>query len=222
MLGKVGVQYNIPLIIYGENPALAWGSYGGSLNADANRFKYCNTLGGGDLTPYLDNDLPEDEFYWFRYTSDAHIERADLRMIYLGYYLSDFNDMVNGPLAVENGLEPRTGEDAILDDIGQVTTFDALDDDFVIVNQMIKRLKFGFGKAAEQLSGMIRAGTISREDAIEVADRLDGGCAPRYIKRFCAYLEITEDEFWEVADSYRNPDVWERHENDWRLKVPPG
>ena len=64
--------------------------------------------------------------------------------------IADFNDGMNGRLAIQNGLQCRTGEDAIFEDIGQINTMDALDDDFVIVNQMLKYLKLGFGKASEQ------------------------------------------------------------------------
>jgi len=153
---KVAISYNIPLLIYGENPALSWGSFGGSFDGDANALKYNNTMKGGDLTPYLDEGFHDSEMYWHHYPEDADIERAGLRMIYLGYYIPDFNDMTNGRIAMEWGLEPRTGEHASFDDIGQVTLFDALDDDWVVVNQMLKRIKFGFGRAAEQLSGFVR------------------------------------------------------------------
>ncbi len=216
----VAIRYHVPLLIYGENPALSWGSSGGSLDGDATRMKYTNTLKGGDIQPYLDEGFTINQMYWHRYPSDAHIARADLRMIYLGYYMNDFNDITNSRLALEKGLEPRTGEDAVLEDIGQINTYDALDDDFVIVNQMVKYFKFGFGKASEQLSGMVRAGVMTRDEALAQVARYDGKCAPRYIERFCDYIGITEDEFWEVAESYRNPDVWEPHGNGWRHKVP--
>ena len=182
--------------------------------------KYSNTLDGGDISAFLEAGYKPKDMYWHRYPSDKVIERSNLRMIYLGYYIKDFDDINNGRIALEHGLEPRTGEDAILEDIGQVTTYDALDDDFVIVNQMVKWFKFGFGKASEQLSGMIRAGEITREEALDVARRLDGNCAPRYIKRFCSYIGVSEEEFWEIAESFRNLDVWEKQGNEWQLKVP--
>jgi len=217
---KVAVQYNIPLLIYGENPALQWGSSGGSLDGDANRLKYCNTMDGGDISGFYEEGYSARDMFWHCYPSDDLIERSSLRMIYLGYYIDDFNDVTNGRIAMDNGLEPRTGDDAILEDIGQMTVYDALDDDFVIVNQMLKYLKYGFGKASETLSGMVRTGDIPRDEAIKLAYRLDGKCAPRYIERFCRYLEISEDEFWDVAESFRSPDVWEQKDGAWAMKVP--
>ena len=219
---KVGILYDIPLIIYGENYALTWGGDSSiGLDGDANRMKYSHTLKGGDVEPFLQRECSDDLLYWHRYPGDDLIKRSELRMIFLGYYLRDFNDLTNGKLAIQRGLQQRTGEDAILEDIGQTRTDDALDDDFVIINQMVKYFKFGFGKASEQLSLMVRLGAISRDKALVLSRRLDGKCAPRYIKRFCNYIGITEEEFWVVADSYRNPEIWERCDDRWILKEQP-
>lgn len=220
---RIAIAYHIPLVVYGENPALSWGSAGGSFDGDANKLKYNNTLQGGDLNWMLEAGVALEDLYWYTYPPEPDFERADLRMIYLGYYMSDFNDFVNGPFAVENGLESRTGFHADPENNGQLTTFDALDCDFIAINQMIKRMKFGFGKVSEQCSGAIRAGVMTREEGIELTEKYDGKCSPRYIRNFCKYIGIDEDEFWEVAESYRNLDIWETDTttNDWRLKYSP-
>lgn len=217
---KFAIMFRIPLLIYGENPALSWGSAGGSMDGDANRLKYNNTLKGGDLTPYTEEGYDLKELYWYRYPSDDDVERAGLRMIYLGYYMSDFNDWTNAEVAMDNGLVPRTGVDATPEDIGQLTPYDALDCDFVQVNQLLKYLKLGFGKASEQMSGFIRGDLMNREEAVQLARELDGRCAPRYILKLCDFLRIDEETFWKVAEEYRNKDIWEPDGNDWRLKYP--
>ena len=220
---RIAIAYHIPLVVYGENPALSWGSAGGSFDGDANKLKHNNTLQGGDLNWMLEAGVALEDLYWYTYPPEPDFERADLRMIYLGYYMSDFNDFVNGPFAVENGLESRTGFHADPENNGQLTTFDALDCDFIAINQMIKRMKFGFGKVSEQCSGAIRAGVMTREEGIELTEKYDGKCSPRYIRNFCNYIGIDEDEFWEVAETYRNLDIWETDAttNDWRLKYSP-
>ena len=209
---RVAISYGIPMVIYGENPALTWGSAGGSLDGDANQLVYNHTLKGGDLSPYLKEGIPKQNLYWYTYPSDEEIERADLRMIYLGYFIPDFFDFANSRVALEHGLTPRQGNDARPEDIGQLTPFDGLDSDFLMINQMLKYLKFGFGKVTEQASDAIRRGYISREHGLELVRRFDGCCADRFITRFCEYIEISESEFWRVAESYRNSDIWERDE----------
>lgn len=216
---KVALAYNIPLIFLGENPTLSWGSAGGSFDGDANKMKYNNTLKGGDITPLLADGITLRDIYWYLFPSDADMERANLRMVYLGYYIKDFNDYTNARIAIEHGMTIRTGKDAILEDMGQINNFDALDDDFVHVNQMLKYLKFGFGKVTEQASGAIRNKILTREEAVELVKKYDGRCADRYIRKMCDYIGITEEEFWEVAESYRNKDIWEKNEKgEWQLK----
>ena len=75
-------------------------------------------------------------------------------------------------------------------------------------------------KASEQCSGAIRAGRMTREEAIELARRYDGKCANRYIRRFCDFIGISEDRFWDVAERFRGQDVWEHDANGWKLRVP--
>jgi len=218
---RIATAYNIPLVVYGENPALSWGSHGGSTDGDANMLRMSNTLKGGDLSPYTDAGFPLNALYWYTYPSEREVERAGLRMIYLGYYIPDFNDEVNSRIALEHGLEGRGGEDSIPEDTGMIYFADALDCDFIMVNQMLKHMKFGFGKTSEQCSGAIRAGRMTREEGVELTRRFDGRCAPRYVRRFCEYLGITEEQFWEVAERYRNPDLWERRDGKWELRYPP-
>ena len=217
---KVATAWHVPLVVYGENPALSWGSAGGSMDEDANRLKYNNTLKGGDVSWLLEAGFGMKEIYWYRYPSDAEVERAKLRMIYLGYFMEDFNDITNGEVAMELGLKPREDADAVLEDIGQITVYDALDDDFVIVNQMLKQLKFGFGKASEQCSGMIRAGVMTREEGVKASHLYDGKCAHRYLADFCNFIGVDEDEFWEQAERWRNRDIWVQDGNVWTLKYP--
>jgi N-acetyl sugar amidotransferase len=218
---KVAIAYHIPLVVYGENPAISWGGAGGSLDGDANRLKYSNTLSGGDMSWLLDEEFQEEDLYWYTYPSDEDIDRAKLRLIYLGYYMDDFNDFVNGPEAVANGLQCRDGEDADPEQTGNLEVFDALDCDFLSANQMIKRMKFGFGKVSEQCSMAVRWGRMERAKAVELTTNYDGRCAPRFIRAFCDFTGLSEDKFWEVAEQYRNPDIWERDGNEWKLKHPP-
>jgi N-acetyl sugar amidotransferase len=216
---RIAVSYGIPLIFLGENPALSWGSAGGSLDGDANRMKYNNTLKGGDIKPLLESGVPIKEMFWYLYPSDHDMERANLRLVYVGYYMRDFNDYDNSRIAMENGMQPRFGRDAIPEDCGQINSFDALDDDFVVVNQMLKHLKFGFGKVTEQVSGAIRNHRMTREEAVEQVRKYDGRCAPRYVQHMCDYCGITVEQFWEIAERWRNPKFWEKDEKgDWRLR----
>jgi len=213
---RIAILYRIPLAIYGENPSLQFGGNYGSCDGNATRLKYQNTLSGGELSPYQNAGFSDRELFWFTFPSDADMARASLRFIFLGYYISDFNDWTNAKFALNLGLEPRHGIHAEHKAIGMITTYDALDDDFVIVNQMLKYFKFGFGKASEQASLMVRHGLMTRKEAIERVRDVDGQCADLYIHRICDYLGISETQFWKTANGFRNPKIWRQEKNQWK------
>lgn len=218
----VAIAYHIPVIIYGENPAIAMGELGKgyTLTGDGNTMKYSsNTLSGGDPSGLLEEWMTYQHVIRYHYPDDDSIEWAKLRMIYLGYYLKDFTRFKNAEVAVANGLDVRDDEP---EDMGMVYPWESVDEDFVIVNQMIKHMKFGFGRTTEQVIEAARLGMMTREESADLVMKYDGKCADRYIKAYCKYLEISEDEFWRVAESYRNHDIWERDDSgNWRLKVTP-
>jgi hypothetical protein len=146
------------------------------------------------------------------------MESAELRIVYLGYFVKDFNNIRNAEVAVCNGLQVR---DDAPEDIGALANHDALDDDFVHVNQMLKYFKLGFGKATDEVCEAIRLGHMTRSEGLDLVRRIDGRCADRYIVKFCEYLEISTEEFWEIADSFRNPNIWSRNaEGNWVLDSP--
>src|SRR3989344_2178818 len=216
---KVAIAYHIPLIFLGENPAIAMGDTGvGSFTGDANRMKYYHTLQGGDprknnlVTGQVDQDL-----ILYTYPSDEEIEWGKLRIVYLGYYIKDFTRFKNAEFAVERGLKVRSDSP---EDIGDIYGHGALDEDYVVVNQMLKYLKFGFGQVTDQTAEAVRLNIMTREEAIAFVKKYDGKCADRFVKRFCKYLGISEKKFWKVAESYRNKNIWEKDKNGrFTLKV---
>lgn len=219
---RVAVDWNIPLVCLGENPFVTLGTGSGSTDGNAENLVSMHTLGGGDLTPYLEEGVAPELMHWYRYPSVDEIKRAGLRMIYLGYYMKDFHDLVNAKVAVAHGLKLRSKADSDPARTGSIYNFVALDDDFVFVNQFLKYLKLGFGLVSQQCSMRIRDGVMTRAEGLEMTRKYDGKVDPGYIRDFAHFLGLSEDEFWLVAEKFRNPDYWERVGNEgWRLKYPP-
>jgi hypothetical protein len=79
-------------------------------------------------------------------------------------------------------------------------------------------LKFGFGRATSDAAHEIRDGLITREEGIALVNRYDTEFPIKNFKKFLDYCNFTEDEFWEVAESWRNNNLWEKIDNDWKLK----
>lgn len=217
-LPRAAIAYHIPLVFLGENPAIALGDLDVGTGGSANRMKYCHTLQGGDPKHLLEEGMTRRETIWYHYPADEEMEWADLRLVYLGYYVSDFNRYENARFSIQHGLQVMNEPP---EDVGDITGHEALDDSLIGVNQMMKYLKFGFGKVVDQTAEAIRLGRMTRAEAVELVQKYDGKCAERYIERFCDYIGITKERFWDVAESYRNRDIWEKDaDSSWYLKMP--
>ena len=215
----IATSYKIPLILLGENPSLAFGTDVGSHDYNGNNMKHMNTLQGGDPKKFKTKEMTDKELYWYRYPSDEKMKKFNIQIVYLGYFMDDFNEHTNFKFATKYGLKTRTGEDAKPENIGGITSYTALDDDFVFVNQMIKFIKFGFGKATQEVGVAVRDNVMTREEGMELVKKYDGKCSDIYIQKLTKYLNISTEEFWEIIETYRNKDIFYKNsDNEWQLK----
>lgn len=211
------IAYQIPLIFYGENPAFTIGEKHGKMDGDASRLKQGNTIAGGPKQ-LLPDDVTDQEAHFYYYPSDDDMDAARLRMVYLGYYMEEWSGRNNAQFAIEKGLEIRSDETPEM--TGDLWGFSCLDEDYSIVNQYLKYIKLGFGRVTDQVCEAISSGAMSREEGIEQVKKFDGKCDHSYIRRFCTYLEISEDEFRATVEQYRNHKLWKKDSQDrWELQV---
>jgi len=206
---RLAIAYQIPLIWWGENPALQLGDMGvlGKDGSDGNRLKHMNTLRGGSIEWMLGDGIQKKDILQYIYPSDKEMAKAGLRVVFLGYYWNSWSLINNGIFSTLRGLDVRREPPEELGDPYGVT---ALDEDWVGMNQMIKYLKFGFGRTTDYVNEEIRLGRISREEAIDLVERYDGKAGDKYIKSFCDYLEINIDDFWSHLDKFVNKKLFRR------------
>jgi hypothetical protein len=219
---RLAIAYQIPLIWWGENAALQLGDLNvmGKTGSDGNQLKKMNTLGGGDITWLLNDEVKHNDILQYIYPSDEEMERANLRIVFLGYFWKDWSLLDNGIYSSLRGLDIRAESP---DDIGDYMGVTSLDEDWVTLNQMIKYYKFGFGRISDYVNEDIRLGRMTREEGIRMLEKYDGKCSPKYIKSFCDYIEITEEQFWEKVDGSVNKKLFEKDgRGQWERKFEIG
>jgi N-acetyl sugar amidotransferase len=210
------VAYQIPLVFYGENPMLTIGERHGRGDGDASRLKQGNTIAGGPAS-ILPADVTPHEAHFYFYPSDEDMEAARLRLVYLGWYMQEWSGRNNAEFAMAHGLQKRHEPP---DEIGDLWGFTCLDEDFSIVNQYLKYVKLGFGRVTDQVCEAISSGAMSRDEGLELVRLYDGKCDPAFIRRFCQYLGITEAEFSEITERYRNRSIWRQDaEGRWSVLI---
>jgi N-acetyl sugar amidotransferase len=218
---RLAIAYQIPLIWWGENSALQLGDLNvmGKSGGDGNNLRKMNTLGGGDITWLLSEEIKKNQILQYCYPSEKEMENGNLRITFLGYFWKDWSLIENGNFAVLRGLEIRNESPS---DIGDPYGITSLDEDWVSLNQMIKYLKFGFGRITDYVNEEIRNGLITREEAVELVSKFDGNCSDKYIKSFSDYIGITVEQFWQQVNKSVNPDLFEPAGNRWKPKFKVG
>ena len=219
---RLAIAYQIPLIWWGENAALQLGDLNvmGKSGSDGNRLKHMNTLAGGDMTGLISSEIGKSDILQYCYPSDAEMENANLRIVFLGYFWKNWSLVENGMFAVLRGLDIR---DEPPQDIGDYVGVTSLDENWVTFNQMIKFLKYGFGRISDYVNEDIRNGRMTREEGIKLVERYDGMCSPKYIESFCRYIGISVEEFWAKVDMSVNKNLFMKDTMDqWVKKFKVG
>jgi N-acetyl sugar amidotransferase len=215
---RVAIDYQIPLVFFGENPALECGDRNTQRPGwDATGIKFNNTLGGQGIEIWLGDGIEERDLLPYMFPSDEEMARWGGQGIFMGYFL-DWSGWENAVFALRRGFECI---DADPRELGIPYRHNSLDSNHGgFVNAMLKHVKLGFGHTTEFTSYDVRGGRLSRPEAIRLVKELDGRCHPRLVQDYCDWVEITEQEFWDVADRFRGA-MWRRgSDNFWRLIAP--
>lgn len=208
---QIAIKYEIPIIIWGENPAVTLGE-SGTLSKklwNGNSLRNLNTL-KGTKTKWIEKKYLKKHTLPYFYPSIKDFKKNKLQIFFMGALWRDWSIINNAKYAIANGLSIRK-ENPI--DHGDIFGYQSLDDDFVHVNQMIKYYKYGYGRATEYVNEMIRLNTITREQGKNIIMKYDGKCSKKYIHNFCKYINIKESFFWKKVHSLVNKDLFKIDKN---------
>lgn len=203
---RIAVQQNIPLIFWGEH---GYTDLSGQFSmTDFPEMNYRERLehaARGFDWPFFTgiDSLTEEDMELWKYPSDKELFDLRLKQIYLGHYIpwesNDHLSLVVDQYGFEVSKEPfdrtyRTGSN--LDDMHENGIHDYL-----------KYIKFGYGRCTDHASKDIRAGILSRSEAIERANAMDP-VKPKDLQRWLSYVDMSEAEFDRIADHFRDSRVW--------------
>lgn len=209
---QLAINYQIPLILWGENPGLQLGDLKtlGKTGYDGNNLRYMNTLSGGALDWMLETGIDLKQLIPYQYPTPDRFDEHGLQIVYLGWFLGDWSLTNNGMYSSAAGLKVR--EDPV-ENTGDLRGVTSLDEDWVTLNQMIKYYKFGFGRVTDYCNEEIRHGKMSRTRGIELVEQYDDSCSDDYIAAFCEYIGIDTEQFWKQVHASVNRDLFAVHDD---------
>ena len=209
---KIAVKFEIPLVIWGENSAFEYGGEDDErtgFKLDAAWLTRYGVTHGTTARDWVSDVLSEKELTPYFGPDEKELERAGSLAVFLGYYL---------PWDPQNTFAIAKAHGFVSSSEGARTgTYDFadIDDEFISIHHYLKWFKFGFTRSYDNLSLEIRNRRMTREAAIELLRQRGDETPKRDIARFCEFARMSHDRFWEIAETFRNRDVWTRKSGTW-------
>ncbi|MCX6840353.1 MAG: N-acetyl sugar amidotransferase [Verrucomicrobia bacterium] len=215
----MAVQYDIPLIMYGENGEV---EYGGDMK---NAFKPTHDTGGDMVKHYFSGISPEK---WAKHGVNGHdlsvycgpsqekLKEVGVECHFMGYYHQWI------PQALYYYCAEHTGFQANPDGRSQGTysKYASLDDRLDGFHYYLAYIKFGIGRCTSDAAHEVRDGHITREEAVALVKRFDGEFPRRHYQEFLDYTGLSDDEFNNVVDNWRGLHLWTKTPEGWSLNKP--
>ena len=217
---KLALQYDIPLIFYGENEA----EYGNPIadNSTSLRAKSFFAREHLDEVYLAGVSVPElverhglslNDLTAFLPPDYRRLEERRVEVHYLGYYLKwtpqeayyyavDHTGFAANPARTEGTYSKYNSLDDKIDGLHYYTTF----------------IKFGLGRASYDASQEIRNRHLTRAEGVALVRKFDGEYPARHCDDVLSHLEIDRAAFDRLCDRFRSPHLWEPAGAGWRLR----
>jgi len=210
---NIAVKFNIPLIIWGENPQQ---EYGGPLEAVENKYlnrKWLEEFGGLIGNRIQDmigiNGLTEKDLTPYFYPSDEEIEKVGVVGLFLGHYFF-WDAKKQLEIVKKHGFSVK--EDGPVE--GTYTNYENLDEKMHGLHDYLKYVKYGFGRATDHACIDIRNNRIIRDEGLKLVKKYDGKYPHNSINEFVKYSGMTKPEVDSIIDSFTNSMLFEKDQNE--------
>lgn len=215
---QVAVNYQIPLVFYAEHGE---SEYGGRVLSEEHRkmrdiTEVIEHQVGDDPRNWVDDVVAEADLNPYVYPAAPDVARVGVRAFYFAYFfrwsMYENYEYIRGKMPFATHPGGRTQ--------GTFTDFDSLDDKSDDLYYYMQYVKFGFGRAVRDGSRLIQNAHMSRAEALQLALEHDGEFPSEHLEAMLDYLGMRRDELLETIDLHRNPELWEKQAEGWRLRYP--
>lgn len=221
---QVTYRYNVKLVMYGENGEAEYG--GTTKNNDLPGMPWedfeCiyysmaidKLVQFGVEDGYFSEPVTPESLAVYKMPPIDKMKAAGIEMHWFGYY-HFWTPQENFYYAAKHTGFQANPEGRTEGTYSKYAQIDDLTDSFLYYMMFIK---FGFGRATSDAAHEIRDGHITREEAVALVRRYDGEFPGKNFQIFLDYVDLTEDEFWQVVDTYRLPHIWKKENGKWVLR----
>ena len=213
----IALNYGIRLIFRGENAEAEYGGSRESWDKKLLTFEEFKNVyfSNYDLDFWLKKGFTKKDLAFF-YPPDATGTKGKLCDSYFYGYFRNWSNHSNFYYASKHTGFTRNERRTE----GTYTKYSSIDDKLDTFHHWFSLLKFAHGRCTSNAAREVREGYITREEAVALVNKYDNEFPSLYFKEFLEFTRLTEKEFWDIADSWRNINLWHMQGNDWVKKFP--
>ncbi|RXJ02276.1 N-acetyl sugar amidotransferase [Anaerobacillus alkaliphilus] len=221
---RAAVQFNIPLIIWGENSQNEYGGPATASESNVLNRRWLEEFGGllglrvSDLVGL--EEIEQKHLIPYNYPTDEELSNVGVTGLFLGYFMP-WDGYTNALISQANGFETYN---KIVE--GSIVNYENLDNYQTGIHDYFKYLKFGFGRATDIACLHVRRGRLTREDALSLVRKHDGKFPWTYlgkpINEILEPLDMTIEEFINICDRFTNKKLFLTDRNGNLVKDKDG
>ncbi|MBL4889178.1 MAG: N-acetyl sugar amidotransferase [Candidatus Lindowbacteria bacterium] len=214
---RVALAFEIPLVWLGENSAF---EYGGDEDIASKHFitrdwfsKFAAVDGKDPRYVSKKYDIEYEKLIPYDFPDE--LEQQDYtQAVFMSHFFKwDSEDHL--AIAKKYGFVAPEGQRE-----GTFRTYVGIDEMINRIHQYMKVLKFGYGRCSDHACEDIRAGRMTREEAIKIVKEIDlQPLSDEYVDAYCEYLDYTRERFFEIIEQSRNLDIWKK-DSDGNWTIP--
>lgn len=203
---KMCMKMGLQLLVYGENVNYEYGGNQKEETYSANQQFKNGVIKPINYEEWIDDAVSMRDFKAVEPPTLDMVEAAGLESIYLSYFIK-WDTHYNYQLAQLHGFMNAEHE---WQREGNIENYNQIDSMGYLVNQWIKYPKFGNAGTTDMAARYVRAGLMTRAEALKLVKERDYKLDQKMLEDFCQFVGITKKRFWEIADQWYNQDLFEK------------
>ncbi|MDC1122013.1 N-acetyl sugar amidotransferase [Nitrospinaceae bacterium] len=212
---KIAMQMDIKLVFGGENAEALFGGSPDTWDSKGRPMEEYDKYWFSNKPPayWTEHGFSEEELALHRSPSLEQVKESGVQRYFFDYF-KNWTVHDNYYYALENTgfvANPERTE-------GTYCRYSSIDDRIDGFHYWFMLLKFGIGRCTANAAQEVREGHRTREEAVQLVRRYDAEFPIKAFPNMLEYCNITEGEFWEICEKWRNENIWEEKDGEWKLK----
>ncbi len=204
---NIASKFSIPIILYGENPQFEYGGPPESRSKmimDKRWRQEFSGMRGLREEDMIDDEINASDLTLLKYPDEDFLQKTNISSIFLGYF------MKWDPIKHTEFVKTLGWKSLDKPPSGSWSSNENCDMKFIDIRERIKYLKYGYGRATDQLNIAIRLNQMSRAQALSIVKRIDGQVDKKNISDFAQFLEIKKEELISIINSFVNYNIFKK------------